>query len=206
MDFEKVSEAIKKSSNQVKNLFFSNNLGEIVQDIAWENKLDEDLALKLGDEVGYVILGLKTRSSFQQSLLEIGIEKNLAKLVENEVNSKIFSELDKINTKNIPNEKTLLKENSKNEKVDSIGQSFEEVMLNQVKAMMPAEEDVEQSGFSEIPENLPTEESLVNNMTTETENITSKNDSVISQNNGIFKQDVTVPDYTKGDPYREPIE
>ena len=71
MDFQKVTEAIRKSSPETKRLIFSAELGEKVTDIAFENNLDEEVALKLADEVGYVILGLKSRTAFFDSLAAV---------------------------------------------------------------------------------------------------------------------------------------
>lgn len=178
MDFQKVTEAIEKSSPEIKNLMFSVGLGEKVTDIAFENNLDEEIALKLSDEVGYVILGLKSRTSFFDSLVEIGIKKNVASSIAKEVELKIFSELDKIKiTPPIQEPPTQNNEepvpNRPDERRDGVGQSFEQIILNQAKAMQPAvpadrimnhelgimnekKEPPNNLPTSEVPHNLPT--------------------------------------------------
>lgn len=138
MDFQKVAEAIEKASKEIKDLMFSVELGEKVTDIAFENNLEEEVALKLSDEVGYVILGLKSRTSFFDSLAEIGIDKNVASSVAKEVELKIFSELDKIKI-------TPPVQEPPPQSTNNVGNSFEQIILNQAKAMRVAIP----------PENLP---------------------------------------------------
>lgn len=156
MDFQKVAEAIRKSSPEIKRLIFSVELGEKVTDIAFENNLEEEVALKLADEVGYVILDLKSRSTFFDSLTEIGVDKNVASSVAKEVESNIFSELDKIKItppiqelpKEPPPQSTSSVEPAPRSE-SGVGDSFEQIILNQAKAMRVAIP----------PENLPVEQS-----------------------------------------------
>lgn len=95
IDFNKITEALEKSSQEIKDLMFSAELGDKLYAIADLNNLDEEKTLQMIDEAGYVILGLKPRFSFVDSLVEIGIEKNVAKVVADKVEKEIFSELNK---------------------------------------------------------------------------------------------------------------
>jgi len=96
MDFQKVAEAIENSRPEIKNLLFSEEIGQLLQNITQQNDLDEETSLKMIDEVGYIILGLKERSSIKSSLANIGIEKNSIPSIIQEISRAIFSELDKI--------------------------------------------------------------------------------------------------------------
>ena len=68
MDFQKVADAIEKSGPEIKDLLFSEKTGQFLNDLVQQNNLDEEKTLKMIDEVGYIILGLKERSSFENSL------------------------------------------------------------------------------------------------------------------------------------------
>lgn len=141
MDFQKVIYTVKNSSPEIKRLVFSTELSQKIVNVAWENNLDEEIVLKLIDEVGYVILGLKSRTSFFDSLAEIGIEKNIASSVAKEVEINIFSELDKIKI-------TPPVQEPPPQSTNNVGNSFEQIILNQAKAMRAIP-----------PENLPVEQS-----------------------------------------------
>lgn len=142
IDFQQVADAIEKSSWDIKNLMFSTEIGDEVKKITEENKIDPENSFKIADEISYVILGLKQRSSFLDSLKKIGIENIIAEKILKDVEYEIFSELDKINnrqTNNIDNAQKPKQE--KNEgKQSGVGQSFEEIIMNQAKAMQPAKE------------------------------------------------------------------
>ncbi|HEY4480042.1 MAG TPA: hypothetical protein VJB58_01045 [Candidatus Paceibacterota bacterium] len=195
MDFEKISEAIKKSSNQVKNLLFSDRLGGLVQDIAWDNALSEETALKLGDEVSYVILSLKPKEGFKNSLLQMGIKSENVEKIASEVNIKIFSQINMggNNQKYPENIETQTKKEDGSKKPElsrkdlssnSIGQSFEDLILNQARGMQPAKESGQQTvSSSQAPDNLPIENNAQQN-----------------------KPEIKVPNYSGSDPYREPLE
>src|SRR3989344_1817966 len=99
MDFEKIATAIEKSSPEIKNLLFSEEIGNFLQDLAQKNNLNEETSLKLIDEIGYLILGLKERSTIKSSLANIGVPKESILSIIQEISRKIFSELDKIEDK-----------------------------------------------------------------------------------------------------------
>ncbi|MDO8569317.1 MAG: hypothetical protein Q7R89_00820 [bacterium] len=130
MDFQKINEVIEKSPQETKDLLFSDEIGQFLQDIAQQNNLDEETSFKLVDEVGYLILGLKERSSFKNTLGNIGIPKTAVLSIIQEVSKKIFAELDKIETNkmeppqnitpsipNITNESTITTSETKPEPV-----------------------------------------------------------------------------------------
>ncbi|KND48339.1 MAG: hypothetical protein AB198_02500 [Parcubacteria bacterium C7867-003] len=97
IDFQKVADAIEKASPRIKELMFSQDLFGTLEEIAESNKIEEEIYPEMVDEIGYVILGLKQRSSFASSLEELGFEKTKANFISKEIESKIFSQLDTIN-------------------------------------------------------------------------------------------------------------
>lgn len=191
IDFEKVAEAIEKSSPEIKNLMFSTELGDKIGTIAEENKLEEETAFKLIDEVGYVILGLKSRSSFFSSLTEIGIDKDMAQKTANKVETEIFTELDEIKKDSKENFEKIRSEKPEETKPQNgVGDSFEQIILNQAKAMRPARPTDESDGIMNYESRIMEEKKeSPNNLPKEPQ-----------------KPKMEVPDYTNGDPYREPIE
>ena len=157
IDFEKVAEAIEKSSQEIKNLMFSAELGDKIGIIAEENHLEEETAFKLFDEVGYVILDLKSRFSFFDSLVDIGIDKVAAQKIVNGVGTEIFSELDKIKNKSQEEKKEVQEEPVSPQ--NNVGTDFEQIILNQARAMQPAQDSSKQQvASSQVPKNLPTEQ------------------------------------------------
>jgi len=100
MDFQKVADAVENSRPEIKDLLFSEEIGQSLQNIAENNKLNEETSLKMIDEVGYIILGLKERSSIKNSLADIGVEKTAIPSIIQEVSKEIFSKLDKIEPTN----------------------------------------------------------------------------------------------------------
>ncbi len=186
INFEKVAEMLEKSSQDIKNLMFSVELGQTVNDIAFENNLDEETALKLADEVGYVILDLKPRVLFEDSLLKIGISGNVASFMAKEIETKVFSELDKVKNKPQENTEAGKAQPQQPQSQKGVGESFEQIILNQARAMQPAKPadgrvtkyEVRSTIKEEKPVNLPTEDKTIK-----------------------------TPDYSGGqDPYREPTE
>lgn len=196
MEFKIISDAINNSSPQIKRLIFSSELGQRVNDVAFENNLNEDKAINLADEVGYVILGLKPRFSFAESLKEAGLDQNVAKKIATEIESKIFIELDKIKNESKETDKIKNLGEAK-EKSNNVGQSFEDMILNQAKSMQPAREEGEEekvmSNEMQVTEEKKPEQNKVENKTWQ---------NPFSAPSSGNKRD----DYKQGqDPYREPI-
>lgn len=189
-DFKKIADAIEKSSSETKNLMFSVDFAERVGRVLEANNLDEETGLKIIDEVSYVILGLKNRFLFTESLIEIGVDKITATQISKEIEKNVFSELDKIKkpsnnmvVSSINNEP----ENAKGaqQKQSNIGSDFEQVIMNQAKAMMPARPKDETGGGTRYEVRGTIEEGSENPNT---------------ENNR------KVHDYAQGaDPYREPL-
>lgn len=97
IDFQKVAEATEKAPEEIKKLMFSPELGEKLLEIVTINGIEEEEPyLQIVDEVVYVMLGLKEGSSFIDSLVQIGINKDSAITISNGINQELFSKLDNI--------------------------------------------------------------------------------------------------------------
>lgn len=97
IDFLKVAEVIERSPQDIKSLLFSSDIGDLLYGLADIYDMDEEKTMQMVDEVGYVILGLKDKIIFFDSLLQIGINEKPARVIAEEVRLQIFSELEKIN-------------------------------------------------------------------------------------------------------------
>ena len=95
IDFQKVADAIEKATPETKDLLFSPNVHNTIEEIAESNKIEEEKFPQMVDEIGYAILGLKNQSSFFDSLIALGFEKNTALVITKDVDTKIFSLLQK---------------------------------------------------------------------------------------------------------------
>ena len=74
IDFLKVAEVIERSPQGVKDLLFSTDVGDTLYGLADIYDIDEEKTVQIVDEVGYVLLGLKDRLIFFDSLLQIGLD------------------------------------------------------------------------------------------------------------------------------------
>lgn len=102
IDLNEVEKAIEKASSEIKDLLFSPETGENLFEMAANTySLDEETTKNLVDEVGYVILGLKQRFSFADSLIKIGIDKNIASKITEQIEKEVFLGLDKIQSNQI---------------------------------------------------------------------------------------------------------
>lgn len=94
MDFQKVANAIEKSPQNIKDLLFSPQVGEVLRNLFEKNNLSEEQALKITDEIGYIILGLRERSSLKSTLLNLGIGIGPVASMLQDVNKEIYSKID----------------------------------------------------------------------------------------------------------------
>ncbi len=158
MDFEKVNQAVEKSGAKTKDLLFSPEIGKVLQNIAETNSLDEETSLKMVDEVGYIILGLKERSALKSSLHSIGIPEEAIAPIIQEISRKIFSELDKIQITPEPSpqitEKELVKEEEKENKVEEKSPEGPVIITRETKERV-MEELKQRMGTSTRPAQTP---------------------------------------------------
>ena len=185
MDFEKVADAIEKSSPEIRNLLYSEEICKLLEDIAEQNNLNEETTLKMIDEIGYIILGLKERSTIKNSLGSIGVSQDAVLSIITEISRKVFTELDKIELNYV----------QKREKVEG---------------PMPtvSSEPEQKTVIPEIPPaNLPMVEA--GEAAHDVPHAPARQDLAGSEpEKKLEKPNVTIPDYRyEGgkDPYREPL-
>ncbi len=94
IDFQKIADAIEKAPEEIKNLMFSFEFGDKLFQITDSYDLEEEQALQIIDEVGYIMLGLKNMSSLSLSLVEIGIDKESSELIAFDIKENIFPIID----------------------------------------------------------------------------------------------------------------
>lgn len=204
MDFQQVADAIEKSSPEIKDLLFSNEIGQALQSIAENNNLDEEASLKMIDEIGYVILGLKERSSLKNSLVSIGIQKTVVLSIIQEISREIFSKLDKIDTpKNIEEKPPEPKPEPTRTELDETDQAIIITQENKEEALRQLDKRVDQQKTS-VPEITPTNLPMVE------EGETAHTAPHIEQVPAPQKSEpkASLPDYRYDggkDPYREPF-
>lgn len=173
-----IAEYIGRTPKSIRELLASdiwtNDIDVIVQKLVLtENKINI-----LKNEVLFVLVGLEHRNNFEENVRrELELDYNTAKTISEEVERKIFNK--------ITNELNSLWQNTENvdeqAKGSGVGNDFEQIILNQAKAMQPA---------------VPAGGRIMNNES----RIMDKKEDVQSG-----EPRMTVPNYSSGnDPYREP--
>lgn len=173
-------EAYKKLSPEVQDFVMSNETTELIGNFLKEAGLSEEQDILADGEILYAMFGLQTLSTAIENIAKLsnrntdsfsGLKSNLEK--------NIFDKIAEINAKN--NEPQTEQETPREPKTQSgVGQSFEQIILNQAKAMQPARE----AGSSSQ----------------------QQVDSIKAEEKTEEKQKV-IHNYIGGsDPYREPIE
>ncbi len=97
IDFQKIADTIEKAPKEIQDLMFSIELEKKIQNITYLYTFDEEKSNQIIDEIGYIILGLKPKSSFNDSLIELGIDNKTANLISREIEVNVFTELYKTN-------------------------------------------------------------------------------------------------------------
>lgn len=142
-------EAYKKLPPEVQDFVMSNETTELIENYLKETGLSEDQSISADSEILYAMYGLQTLSEAVENIAKLS-GKNINDLV------KLKKDLDNNILKNIPQEKS----------TNNIGQSFEDIILNQARAMQPARlagesgrvTSHEVRDTNKVPENLPTEQ------------------------------------------------
>lgn len=173
---------ISKSHPIVKNFIASGDLEETVEEIARDYNLNEEEISGLNDLLASILIGLGDPDEFFSKVAEIislppALSEDLAVALQNIILSTLASKIEPLENKNQNN----------------IGQSFEQIILNQARAMMPAREaseatsnEIRGTSYEKKPDNLPTGNSLQTQKSQEPK---------------------AIHNYLPGqDPYREPLE
>jgi len=144
---ETIKERLKILPEKLKAFVIDEKWRNDVENTSKQFNLDEEKYISLENEIFLVLLCFEPIGDFVENIKrELEIDKNVAGWIEDYVNKNIFSKIkDEIDFMwQSENQEESEKENQiKN----SIGESFEQIILNQAKAMKEA-----------VPENLPTED------------------------------------------------
>ena len=174
--------AYKKLSPEVQSFIMDNEITEIISSYLEETGLSEDENNLADSEILNAMFGLQTLSDAINNIANLS-SKDLGSLSELRKNleDNIFTELNKI--KSNSKEESRGNQNRKEENKDFAPNSYEQILINQAKAMRPV-------GIT--PDNLPTEESRSLNP-----------ESSRKEEKGVIHNSIG---YTGSDPYREPAE
>lgn len=204
-DQQKIKELYKKLPQKVREVIVSPELGVIIGDIAKNNGLDKNQADVLSKIVTYTLIGVETEDRLRANISKItGLDESKTGIIFDSIQAKIFNNLDSFHEEIVYNSEIEDMEEKSNSspviqnnpllqsqppkpdqprtRIAPVG--FEEAILNQARAMRPAEPvdgrimNQELRIKQDVPHNLPTDN-------------TPK----------------IVHDYRSGnDPYREPLE
>lgn len=177
-------EAFSKLAPTTKDFIMSNEVTEIIEKLLENAKLSDKQNIDADAQILYAMYGLQTLSQAINNIAEIcgkNIEyfSKLKNDLGRDIFSKISNELNEVEQQMNEKEEDIEQENIGS---DSIGQSFEKIILNQAKAMQPAK-----------PAAAPTGGSM--------------NYEVRSMEKKKEEQPKIVHNYAQGnDPYREPLQ
>lgn len=191
---EKIRLSYEKLSPEIKNFIMSNDVLETIETHLKNAGLNENEAEQADSEIFYTLLGLQGPDVAIKNISTIcrkepgsfqSLKENLMADIFSKVSSELFYEWKNSDSENDYQGVTK----------NSIGQSFERIILNQARAMQPARlasESVaggpareagsgsqQPASSSRVPDNLPTED---------------------------LKPKPAIPNYSGQDPYREPVE
>lgn len=152
MDYkETIKERLKILPDSLRAFIMDENWRKDAEGISKRFGFDEEKYASFENEIFLVLLCFEPRKDFEENVKrELVIDSNIATRITEDVERNIFSrvagELDAV-------ERQVEESETENQEViqpaNGVGQSFEQIILNQAKAMQPARE---------APSNLPTGE------------------------------------------------
>jgi hypothetical protein len=150
---EQQKEAYKKLPAEVQDFIMDNEISDLTDNLLREIELSEEQSIDADSEILYTMYGLQTLSDAINNIATLS-GKNIEQLSELKLNLErnIFDNIAKIES-GIP--VTNINFEQKKETSSNVGESFEQIILNQAKAMQPARP----AGY--VPQNLPTEKQEV---------------------------------------------
>ena len=194
---QQIREIYKKLPTKIREIIASQELTGIIDDISANNRLDKNQRDLMAKSISDFLMELNTKENTVTVLTNVVPDLMRGEELYKEVESRILNNLDNLYAEIIKNaeaedieyENKSKEEESQPRKQSGVGQSFEQIILNQARAMQPARPKDETGGIGnneygimeekkEPPINLPTGEAPK-----------------------------PVHDYKEGgDPYREPLE
>lgn len=174
MDYkETIKERLKVLPEQLRAFVLDENWRRDAEKIGKQFGLDEEKYASFENEVFFVLLCFEPPADFVGNITrELGVDVNTAKWIEEDVEKDIFSKVaneisavwqaadagseeEQGETEIVEN----VESDTSGEASGGVGGSFEQIILNQAKAMQPARlasESVAGGPAREVPENLPT--------------------------------------------------
>jgi hypothetical protein len=174
-------EAYKKLSEEEQYFVMSTEVLDEIESFLAEAGLSEDQQVFADNEIFCTMIGLQTLPEAIANIAK-NTNKNISELsnLRSELEETIFDEIYKIQKSTPPqpidNRQSEEVIEAKIQKENTVGQSFEKIILNQAKAMQPARE----AG--------------------------SSSEQTVASSQAEEKPRSTTPNYTGQDPYREPAE
>lgn len=184
-----LKDQFSKLSPTLRDFISHGNWSTMARDIAKQFDLTDEKYASFENEILFVLICLQQKEDFTENIKkELEIDSNMTSWIAEDVNKNIFSRIVReIDLMWKSMEKTNLETEEQKPNQNRVGANFEQIILNQARAMQPAVAQEELgSGVARpvAPDNLPTE------------NNESKSEA----------PKITIPDYSSGDPYREPTE
>ncbi len=198
MDYtEIIKERVKILPEGLKDFVMNENWRSDIKTIGEEFSLNEEEYASLENEIFLVLLCFELRKDFIENIKnELNTDGNTANWIAEDVDKNIFNQvkedLDEIE-KEI-NQNTEQEKETPTQSQNNIGTSFEQIILNQAKAMQPARP----AGW--VPPNLPTQNPTTNQKR-EVPPTSPTNEEKTTSEKKVIHNYISEPD-----PYREPIE
>lgn len=147
-----IEEYIEKAPEAIKKMLADGSWTRNANSIAEKFKIGSEKTSDFKNEIVFVLIGMEPKTDFTENIKnELGIDSNMANWIVEDVEKNIFSkvadELDEMwqtSEQEEPEEKP-----KENPQQNNVGESFEQIILNEAKAMREAIP----------PENLPVDNS-----------------------------------------------
>lgn len=187
MDYkEELKQRLDILPDDLRDFVLDENWKKSVKNISEEFGLNEEEHASLEDEVLFVLIALEPKSDFKNNIKnELQLDENTANWITEDVDSYIFSSIAKILNEIEKQGRENDKESIPTNQTKNNPNSYEQILINQAKAMRPV---------GVAPSNLPTTESRSLN-------------PEASKDSGVEERAIHHSiGYTGSDPYREPAE
>lgn len=188
---QQLKEANKRLSPEVQDFVMDNETTDLIAEYLKKINLSEEQENSADSEVLYAMYGLQSLDQAIANIAELsGKQVSELRGLKSDLEENIFNKIKSLGESNLATNSVV--ENKPKINQSNVGQSFEQIILNQAMAMQPARpaglaggsmnyESGIMNGKSEPPNNLPTEKPVES------------------------RSNIGVPNYGGSDPYREPI-
>lgn len=93
MDNSNLKQKIASAPEDIKEILYSFDVVDLVEKISTENSLTETASVRLGKEITLTLVGITKKTEFLNKIISFGINQNIAKKIESEVEEKIFNKV-----------------------------------------------------------------------------------------------------------------